>query len=116
MLLRIDPSSGVPLYLQLSAALRRALAEGEVDPGDRLPPAREMAASLGVNMHTVLRSYRELRDEGLLDLRRGRGAVVCEGAGGDAALRAMVSGLAAEARRQGRTPDEIGAMIREEMR
>jgi GntR family transcriptional regulator len=116
MLLRLDATSGLPLYHQLSAALRRAIADGEVEPGDRLPAARQLAASLGVNMHTVLRAYRALRDEGLLDLRRGRGAVVCEGAAPGAVLSVMVAALAGEAHRCGVAVEEIVEMIREEMR
>jgi GntR family transcriptional regulator len=116
MLLRLDSTSGRPLYQQLSAALRRAIAEEEVEPGDRLPAARQLAVSLGVNMHTVLRAYRALRDEGLVDLRRGRGAVVCEGAAPGAVLGGMVAALAGEARRSGVAADELVEMIREEMR
>lgn len=115
MLLHLDPSSGLPIYDQLSAALRRAIGDGDVEAGDRLPAARDLAGSLGVNMHTVLRAYRQLRDEGLIDLRRGRGAVVCEGSAGTAGLRAMVTELAREARRQGATPGEVIQMIREEL-
>ena len=115
MLLRLDPSSGLPLYHQLSAALRRAIRDREVGPGDRLPAARELAASLGVNMHTVLRAYQQLRDEGLLELRRGRGAVVREGAAIEAGIGSLVADLAAEAARQGIGADEVVAMIREEM-
>ena len=115
MLLQLDPSSGLPIYDQLAAALRRAIRDGEVEAGDRLPAARDLAASLGVNMHTVLRAYRQVRDEGLIDLRRGRGAIVCEGSAGSAGLRAMASELAREARRQGATPDEVIEMVREEL-
>ena len=114
MLLRLDSRSGLPLYHQLSAALRRAIGDGEVSAGDRLPAARDLAASLGVNMHTVLRAYRELREEGLIDLRRGRGAVVREGSSGEAGLRGMVSDLAREARRQGVGDAEVIEMVRKE--
>ena len=115
MLIRLDPSSGLPIYDQLSAGLRRAIRDGDVAAGDRLPAARDLAGSLGVNMHTVLRAYRQLRDEGLIDLRRGRGAVVCEGSAGPAGLRTMASELAKEARHQGVTLDEVVQLIREEL-
>jgi GntR family transcriptional regulator len=64
------------LHEQVAAQIRRAIAEGEAEPGDRLPPARDLAAVLGVNRNTVLRALRTLRDEGLLDFTRGRGVTV----------------------------------------
>jgi GntR family transcriptional regulator len=112
MLLRIDPSTPVPLYEQLASAVRAAVAAGEAAPGDKLPPARELARDLGVNMHTVLRAYSALRDEGLIDVRRGRGAVVrADGASGRAALEQLAGALAAEARRQGVAPEELHALV-----
>ena len=64
------------LYLQVAAEIRRAIAEGEAKTGERLPPARDLATVLGVNTNTVLRSLRLLQDEGLIELRRRRGATV----------------------------------------
>ncbi len=65
-----------PLNEQVAAEIRRAIAEGEASPGERLPPAVDIAAVLGVNRNTVLRAMRILRDEGLLEFRRGRGITV----------------------------------------
>ncbi|NLG23263.1 MAG: GntR family transcriptional regulator [Actinomycetales bacterium] len=76
MLIRIDPRASEPIYVQIEREVRRAIAAGEVAAGDRLPAARDLARSLDVNMHTVLRAYTELREAGVIDLRRGRGAVV----------------------------------------
>ena len=76
MLVRIDPESEAPLFAQIAASVRADAAAGRVRPGDRLPAARDIAAALGVNVHTVLHAYQDLRDEGLVELRRGRGAVV----------------------------------------
>ncbi len=76
MLLRIDPESAVGLAQQVAGQVRMAIATGELEPGEKLAPARQLAAGLGVNMHTVLRAYSQLRDEGLIELRRGRGAQV----------------------------------------
>ncbi len=76
MLLRVDPSSSLPLYDQIASSLRTDIVRGELRHGDRLPTARDVAESLGVNLHTVLKAYQTLRDEGLIDMRRGRGAVV----------------------------------------
>jgi GntR family transcriptional regulator len=64
------------LHDRVAGEIRRAIAEGEAKPGERLPPARDLAAVLGVNRNTVLRALRMLRDEGLLEFRRGRGITV----------------------------------------
>src|SRR5438309_10108020 len=73
---KIDKQERTELFEQVSAEIRRAIADGEAKPGERLPPARDLAAVLGVNTNTVLRSLRALRDEGLLEFRRGRGITV----------------------------------------
>lgn len=114
MLLQLNPESGLPLYIQIAAAVRRAVGDGEISAGDRLPAARDLAQSLDVNMHTVLRAYNDLRDEGLIELRRGRGAIVREGAAGPAAIHYMVAELAAEATRQGLSGNEVVAMVEKE--
>jgi GntR family transcriptional regulator len=109
MLIRIDPGSAEPIYRQLAAQLRAAAARGEVGAGDRLAPARELAAALGVNLHTVLRAYALLRDEGLVEMRRGRGVTWCGGAPVRARLFELAAALTTEARRQGL---EVGAVHR----
>ena len=76
MFLRIDPTSAQPLFEQLAGQVRAAVVSGDARSGERLPSARDLAQSLEVNQHTVLHSYQVLRDEGLLELRRGRGAVI----------------------------------------
>ena len=112
MLLRLDPSGASPLHEQLAAGLRAAVADGEVVAGERLPAARDLARDLDVNMHTVLRAYATLRVERLLELRRGRGAVVRhDGAPGRAALEQLAAELAAEARRQGVAPRELHELV-----
>ena len=73
---KLDRDNALDLHEQAAAKIRRAIAEGEAKPGDRLPPAKDLAAVLGVNTNTVLRALRELRDEGLLEFRRGRGITV----------------------------------------
>ena len=75
MLVRIDPA-GPPAYRQISDQIRASIHGSRLRAGTRLPAAKDLAASLGVHMHTVLRAYGELRDEGLVDLRPRRGAVV----------------------------------------
>jgi len=73
---KIDRSGSTAVFEQVAAEIRRAILDGEAKPGERLPPARDLAAELGVNTNTVLRSLRLLRDEGLLEFRRGRGVSV----------------------------------------
>ena len=73
---KVNSDDPTDLYLQVAAQIRRAIAEGEAGPGERLPPAKDLAAVLEVNSNTVLRALRLLRDEGLLEFRRGRGISV----------------------------------------
>jgi GntR family transcriptional regulator len=70
---KVDRDDPVLLHDQVAAQVRRAIADGEASPGERLPPARHLAAVMNVNTNTVLRALRLLRDEGLLELRPGRG-------------------------------------------
>ncbi|MEV6161469.1 GntR family transcriptional regulator [Streptomyces sp. NPDC052052] len=113
MLFRVDPNSTVPLGDQIAASVRRAVAEATVAPGERLPAARVLAESLGVNVHTVLRGYQQLRDEGLIELRRGRGAVVTGGASPQRArLQERVREVVATARELGMTEAELLALVR----
>jgi GntR family transcriptional regulator len=72
----INRAGPIPLHDQVAAQIRRAIAEGEAGPGDRLPLAKDIAAVLGVNKNTVLRALHVLREEGLLEFRRGRGITV----------------------------------------
>jgi GntR family transcriptional regulator len=73
---KVDRSDSVLLHDQVAAQIRRAIADEEASPGERLPPARDLAAVMKVNTNTVLRAFRLLRDEGLLEFRRGRGVTV----------------------------------------
>ena len=114
MLIRVDPGSGVAIYDQIATSVRAQAARGALRPGDRLPSARELAQALDVNIHTVLRAYQDLRDEGLIDLRRGRGAVVTDAAAAGAPLLDAVRALVAEARREGVGPQSLISLIREE--
>jgi GntR family transcriptional regulator len=73
---KIDQQDVMDLHQQVAAEIRRAIADGEARPGERLPPARDLAAVIGVNSNTVLRALRTLREEGLLEFRRGRGVTI----------------------------------------
>ena len=96
--------------------MRADAAAGRLKPGDRLPSARDVAAALGVNLHTVLRAYQELRDEGLVDMRRGRGAVVTDAASPLAHLHDDVIALTERARALGLSPDMLAALVKETAR
>jgi len=108
---RIDPLSPVPLHEQVAAALRRAIADGEAGSGERLPPARDLAAVLGVNANTVLRALRDLRDEGIVEFRRGRGVTVAGQGPQRSVIVAKARELVALARRHGVQPEELTEII-----
>ena len=107
---RVDFAEDTPLYQQVAAEIRRAIAEGEARPGERMPLAKDLATVLGVNTNTVLRALRELRDEGMLEFRRGRGITVA-GTPERGVVMARVKDLVAFARQQGYQPAEVIAMI-----
>jgi GntR family transcriptional regulator len=107
---KIDRQEPTELFEQVAAEIRRAIADGEAKPGERLPPARDLAAVLGVNTNTVLRSLRLLRDEGLLEFRRGRGVTVA-GTPEKGAVIARARELVSFARQQGYRRDELIQLI-----
>src|SRR5580700_1318374 len=109
--LRIDRSDPTLLHDQVAGDIRRAIAEGEAQPGEKLPPARDLAAVLGVNTNTVFRALRLLRDEGLLEFRRGRGVTVTGSAPERGAVLLRARDLVQFARRQGFRRDELIRMI-----
>ncbi|GAA1524501.1 GntR family transcriptional regulator [Agromyces terreus] len=114
MIIRIDPASGAPIFEQLVRAVRSEILAGRLASGERLPAARDLATSLDVNPHTVLHAYQVLRDEGFVELRRGRGAVVTHSAPGLDEVRALVAALAASARAHDLAADTVLALVREE--
>ena len=112
MLLRLDTADSRPLHEQVAGAIRRAIAEGECGPGDRLPPARDLARALDVNVNTVLRGLRALRDEGVLEFRRGRGVTVAAGADRRSVLLDRVRALVADAAHLGYGKSDLSELIR----
>jgi DNA-binding transcriptional regulator YhcF (GntR family) len=113
MLIRVAASDDTPLYAQIAGQLRRAIGEGKVSPGERLPAARELAESLDVHMHTVLRAYDELRQEGLIDVRRGRGVVVLGSGQARARLVGLARALISEGTRQGLVLKDLRKLLGE---
>ncbi|HEY7965717.1 MAG TPA: GntR family transcriptional regulator [Solirubrobacteraceae bacterium] len=108
--MKIDRAETTLVFEQVAAEIRRAILDGEARAGERLPPARDLAAELGVNANTVLRALRLLRDEGLLEFRRGRGVTVA-GSPERAAVLDQARSLIALARSHGYRREELVAMI-----
>ena len=108
----IDRSDPLPLHEQVAARIRRAIADGEAGPGERLPLAKDLAAVLGVNKNTVLRALHLLRDEGLLEFGRGRGITVA-GTPQRGAVLTQARGLVRFARRHGYGREELIQIIRD---
>lgn len=115
MLWRIDPQSPQPLHEQLAGQLRRGIATQQLVEGEKLPPARELAGGLGVNVHTVLRAFQTLRDEGLLEVRRGRGTSVARDAKSATRYVELARRLVREARRSGLGNREILELVERQL-
>src|SRR5262245_42332342 len=107
---KLDRHDPTDLYDQVAAQLRRAIADEEAKPGERLPPAKDLAAILGVNTNTVLRALRLLREEGLLEFRRGLGISVA-GTPERGAVVQRAKELVEFARRHGYRVDELVQII-----
>jgi GntR family transcriptional regulator len=108
---KVDRADPALLHDQVAGEIRRAIAEGEALPGQRLPPARDLAAVLGVNTNTVLRALRLLRDEGLLEFRRGRGVTVAGGAVARSIVLSKAEELVRVARGQGYRKADLVKLI-----
>ena len=109
---QVDRDNPLGLHEQVAGEIRRAIADGEAKPGERLPPAKDLAAILGVNTNTVLRALRQLRDEGLLEFRRGRGITVT-GTPEQSNVIEQAKELLHFARSQGYRPDELIHIIQQ---
>jgi GntR family transcriptional regulator len=106
----VDRSGGADLHEQVAAEIRRAIAGGEAKPGERIPQAKDLAAVLGVHTNTVLRALRMLRDEGLLDVGRGR-AITVAGTPEHGVVVTKMTELIDLAHRNGYRRDELLAMM-----
>lgn len=112
MLITVDPTLAEPLFEQLAGSIRAGIIDGATAVGERLPSARDLADSLDINVHTVLRAYQVLRDDGFIELRRGRGALVTTRAGDYAQLAHDIDRVVAEARRLHLGPSALAALVR----
>lgn len=110
---RLDPRLPTPLYAQIAERVRVAMASGELMAGDALPSVRTLATRLRVNPATVVQAYRDLEQEGLVDMRQGAGSFVADVAperrarSRAASAKKLVRDLLAEAARQGVSADEL---------
>ncbi|HEY3367338.1 MAG TPA: GntR family transcriptional regulator [Symbiobacteriaceae bacterium] len=110
----LDSESGIPVKLQLKAHVKYQIMAGTLRPGDQLPPLRDLAAGLGINLNTVVRAFGELEAEGYLYSRPGKGVFVADefpGQGHGAALRSLLAGVLGPAREWGMTPEEIAMAL-----
>jgi len=117
MRFEVDTTSATPIYAQLIAQVKHAIAAGVLRPGDGLPSLRELAGQLRVNPLTVARAYRELEQQGIIATGHGRGSVISAQAGNigaeyrQEALLQAVDRLLVEAYHLGATPEEISALV-----
>jgi GntR family transcriptional regulator len=119
MIFRLNPSSGVPIYFQLMEQIKHAVETGALRAGDQLPTIRKMAEDLVMNPNTVVRAYRELEHQGVVELKHGSGAFIKETAGGRARLMRKTQGVLESAIERltamGLTEDEIRRAFENEL-
>jgi GntR family transcriptional regulator len=121
MLFRPNPSSGVPIYLQLVEQVKHAVETGALRPGEQLPGIRPLAEELVINPNTVAKAYRELEHEGVIELRHGAGAFVSATARAKKATesvragKAIVTAAVERLRARGLSDDEIRRLFEAEL-
>ncbi|MFR9675435.1 GntR family transcriptional regulator [Streptomyces sp. TR02-1] len=111
---RIDRRSGVATYVQIVRQVQQALRLGLLEPGDKLPTAREVVEATAVNPNTVLKAYRELERDGLVEARRGLGTFVRKSLGGapaDSPYAAELADWTRRARGAGLEKDDVAALF-----
>ena len=121
MVIRIDQSDEALIYLQIRNQIIEGIARGELSPGDSLPSVRQLAADLGINLHTVNKAYAVLRDEGYVAMRGRKGAVIANAQSIGAPSHQTIGGeriaseiyrLALEHRARGGTPESFMAIAK----
>ena len=119
MIFRLNPSSGVPLYVQLMEQIRHGIETGALKAGDQLPTIRKLAEDLVMNPNTVVRAYRELEHEEIIELRHGSGAYVSESVSGRARVTRKAQNVVQSAIEKlsdlGLTEDEIRRLFENEI-
>jgi DNA-binding transcriptional regulator YhcF (GntR family) len=119
--LHLDPSSGIPAYLQIVQQVRQAVSLGVLRAGDQLPTVKEAVGELAINPNTVLKAYRDLERAGIVEARRGQGTFVSGGVEGSserdyAPLRVELVSWLARARAAGLDDDAIRALVASTLR
>jgi GntR family transcriptional regulator len=119
MYITIDEGDARPIYRQIVEEMKALIARGELKEGAQLPPVRQLAADLGVNLNTVATAYRELQAEGLLAVRHGAGATVASRTAHDRSedelrkpLRSALTGLVLAGMRRGEIMEIVGDELR----
>ena len=121
MLLHVNPSSGVPIYLQIEAQVKQAVAAGALKPEDVLPSVRKLAADLGINPNTVARAYQNLDRDGVISAVPGGGTYVADGVPGllktekVRRLRPYARQMAVEGRQLRLAAEDIVKLVQEEL-
>jgi GntR family transcriptional regulator len=119
VIFRLNPSSGIPLYLQLMEQVKHAVETGALREGDQLPAIRKVAEDLVMNPNTVVRAYRELEHEGVIELRHGSGAYIKESAGTRAKVihkaQAVVQSMIERLASLGLTEEELRRIFENEL-
>ncbi len=112
MIVTIDLGSDRPLFAQIVDGVKRSIVDETLTPGDRLPPGRELAASLDVSLETVQRAYRLLAEEGLVVSRVGRGTRIAESVSIDElAIDSLITSLVQEARQLGISKTRLATLV-----
>jgi GntR family transcriptional regulator len=121
MLIRPNPGSGVPIYLQMIEQIKHAIETGALRPGEQLPGIRRLAEDLIINPNTIAKAYRELEHDGVIELRQGTGAFVAENGPAAATVRRMsaaqplMSNLLSRLRESGLGEQEIRRLFESEL-
>jgi len=122
MIIKPNPSLGVPIYLQLVEQVKHAIETGALRPGDQLPSIRPLAEELVINANTVAKAYRELEREGVVELKHGAGAFVADTArarqGGGEKFRdaqPLVAAAVEQLRARGWSDEEIRRLFEAEL-
>jgi GntR family transcriptional regulator len=119
VIFRINESAGIPLYIQLMEQVKHAVETGALREGDQLPAIRKVAEDLVMNPNTVVRAYRELEHEGVLELKHGSGAYIKESAAGRAGVMRKAQAIVQSALERlaplGLTEDELRRVFENEL-